>query len=335
MNKVRCISGLILLLTGFRAVGQQDVHFSQWMQNPVAINPSTAGFSESEYRVATNFRLQWFAINGAAWRTNTLSFDCKPIFSRDYQSNLGVGLNFINDQSGDLRLQSNTISVPIAYNLALDPNSHFSLGISPGFVSRSLNTENQTWDNQWNGLLFDQSIASGESERLTTSSFDIGAGISYEYLADNQSFFQLGLSVQHIINPSVGYSPLTMNPYRQINAYGYGRILSYDKRFGISPQLLVSSMGPNLNIIGGASLDIALYQSNRRSFTDQTSFVSFGLMHRWKDALIGTVVFKFMDFKAGLSYDLCLSPLGYANKLSGAVELNLSYGLSTYSPRRR
>jgi type IX secretion system PorP/SprF family membrane protein len=335
VRKNRIVGFVVVSLLHVYASGQQDFHFSQWMQNTVALNPSAAGFSESEYRFTTNFRMQWLAMNGAALRTNTFSFDCKPVFSKDYKSNVGVGLNFSNDQTGDLRLTSNAISVPIAYNLALDENSHFSVGLSPGFISRSINDAYQTWDNQWNGLLFDQSISSGESERASTSSFDIGAGISYEYLADNQSFFQIGLSMQHITTPTVGYSPLAVNPYRQINAYGFGRILSYDKRYGFSPQVLVTIAGPNMNIIGGGSVDIALYQSTRRNFTEQTSFLSVGLLHRWRDALIGMVTFKFMDFKAGFSYDLCLSPLGYANKLSGAIELNLSYGLSTFSPRRR
>jgi type IX secretion system PorP/SprF family membrane protein len=334
-KKMKFCAILFFLLIALRGFAQQDMHFSQWTSNTVLINPSAAGFSEADFRFTTHFRMQWNTLNGSAFRTNTFAFDCKPIFSIDKQSNLGIGITFGNDQTGDIKMVNNAFALPISYNLMLDRSSHFSVGISPGFVSRSIDPSAQTWDNQWNGLLFDQSVESGEKTQTGLTNFDIGAGISYEYFAYNQSFFQIGLSVNHIANQRIGYTPVNFNLFRQINAYAFGRILSYDKRYGISPQLMVSTMGPNLNILGGATFELALYQGTRRNFTEQTSFLSFGLLHRWKDAIVGVASVKIKDFKAGFSYDLNLSPLSYATRLNGGLEVFLNYGLTTRTIRRR
>ena len=310
---------------------QQDRHFSMWNEMPSAINPGATAVMDEDIRFITNMRMQWLSLTGEAFRTNSLGLDAKLI--KNDRNHLGVGLNLINDATGDLRLISNIVSVPINYTIEAEKNMFFSIGIAPGFFQQSV-TNTGTWNNQWNGLNYDQSIVSGESfnPENTVSSFDIGAGMHLKYKFNDFSDISLGLSVNHITAPLVNFSGLENNLYRNVNIYVTGTKFYDDRNFGFTPQALVQLMGPSRNILFGTYFDHELFESSKRTDYVQRSFVSYGVFVRWNDALVVSASYKFKGFKLGASYDFNYSQLSSATRSSGGFELFLKY--STLTDRR-
>lgn len=321
------ISGILTFAWSINTIAQQDKHLSMWTENPSMINPATVGVMDEDIRFLTNFRMQWMSLEGNPMRTNSFSFDAKLMKNKTTKSHLGIGINFTNDQTGDARLTSNVISVPIAYNIGLDKNSFFSIGIAPGFYSQSIGVGNQTWDNQWNGSTFDQSIASGEVYETSASSFDIGAGVQYKYKFDATSHINLGFAVNHITAPSLGYTTLNSNLFRTMNFYVSGTKFIPERKFGVSPQALVSLMGPNNYVLIGSYFDHELFESSQRTDYVQRSFISYGFFLRWKDAMVVSLMYKYSGFKVGVSYDVNVSTLSTATKANGGIELFLKYSM--------
>lgn len=321
------ITSILALTWSISSIAQQDKHLSMWNENASMINPGAVSMMDEDIRFLTNFRLQWMPLTGNTFRTNTFQFDAKLFKNKTTKSHLGVGFNFTNDLTGDARLQSNVISVPIAYNIALDKNSFFSVGIAPGFYQQSVGSGNQTWDNQWDGSTFNQAYASGETAQNAVSSFDIGAGFLYKYLFDATSHIQLGLAVNHINAPSMGYTTLNSNLFRSVNFSISGTKFTPERRFGISPQALVSIMGPNNYVLLGTYFDHELFESSKRTDYVQRSFLSYGFFLRWKDAAVVSLSYKFLGFKLGFSYDINVSKLSTATRSNGGLEFFLKYSM--------
>lgn len=329
MRKTVIISSILTFAWSMNSIAQQDKHLSMWNENAAQINPAAAGAMGEDIRFLTNFRLQWLPMTGEGFRTNTFSVDAKLFKNKSTGSHMGVGLNFVNDATGDNRMTSNIISVPIAYTIGLDKQSFLSLGIAPGFYSQSLGTGNQTWNNQWDGSAFNASYATGESSSYqnSVSALDVGAGMQFRYNFDGNSHIKLGASVNHITQPNLGYTSLNTTIYRNANFYVSGTKFNPERKFGISPQALISLYGPNANIIFGTYFDHELFESSQRTDYVQRSFLSYGFFYRWKDAVVASLTYNFLGFKLGVSYDLNISTLNEATHSMGGLEFFLKYSM--------
>lgn len=108
---------------------QQTPQFSQYMFNPVFINPAYAGYKEQIY-VQSYYRTQWAGIEGSP-KTIALAADG---FLDSKQ--LGIGIHAINDQLGANR--TNAIYGNVAYHLQLSEEQFLSFGIGLGLVNSFL-----------------------------------------------------------------------------------------------------------------------------------------------------------------------------------------------------
>jgi type IX secretion system PorP/SprF family membrane protein len=305
---------------------QQEFHFSSWSQNLSNVNPAEAGFAEEDIRFTSQMRLQWLTISGKALRTNSFSFDGKAFKNKTTGGSLGIGLNFNNDQTGDVQLNTNSISIPISYRIHLDEQSYFGVGIAPGYITKTFGSNNQTWDNQWNGQFFDNTISSDEFFEQNSSAMTIGAGFCFHYTAYDQSFFKIGLSVNHInAAPKIGNFGNNTDLYRTINAYFVGRKLNSDKYLSFSPQALVTLNGPNKNITLGCGIDQPLLSTNGMRKTNDKSYLTYALNYRWADAFVFSLALKYFNLKTGIYYDMNVSNLRNATKTFGSFEIFLGY----------
>jgi hypothetical protein len=142
-----------------------------------------------------------------------------------------------------------------------------------------------------------------------------------------------------LTSPSLSFTSTGDNLYKNINIYASGTYFQPERRFGISPSILVSLIGPNYNVLLGSNFDHELFESSRRTDYVQRSFISYGFYLRWKDAFIATIAYKFYGFKVGVSYDINVSKLSSDTRAQGGFELYLKYSLmvdkSSYIHDRR
>lgn len=128
-----------LLLTGVVSTAQQDAQYTQYMYNTINVNPAYAG-SRDVLSIFGLHRTQWVGLEGAPV-TNAASLNF-PIEN----SNLGVGLSFLNDRIGPTT--ENVLSADISYTIQTSETYKLSFGIKGSadlfdFDKHKLNVEDQ------------------------------------------------------------------------------------------------------------------------------------------------------------------------------------------------
>ena len=109
-----------LMITSFASFAQQDAQYTQYMYNTVNVNPAYAG-SRGVLSIFGLHRTQWVGLDGAPV-TNAFSIN-SPIEN----SNLGVGLSFVNDRIGPT--VENTISADLSYTIQTSETYKLSFGV--------------------------------------------------------------------------------------------------------------------------------------------------------------------------------------------------------------
>lgn len=130
------IIGMIFLATAatFPAAAQQEVQFSQYVFNGLAVNPAYAGYRGDGYLNAT-FRKQWVDFPGAP-TTGIISFDGLPAWADNEK--VGLGIQALWDKSGPQEYMS--VSGAYAYRIPLNESGsrRLNLGLAVSVAQYSV-----------------------------------------------------------------------------------------------------------------------------------------------------------------------------------------------------
>ena len=124
---------LLLFLTFGVAQAQQNIQFTQYMFNSLAVNPAYAGYKESWNAQATH-RMQWISLPGAPV-TSQLSVD--GLLNAD-SKNVGLGLQFTNDKLGPQSATSLYLDYAYRLPLDLDDTQRLCFGLGAGVTQYGL-----------------------------------------------------------------------------------------------------------------------------------------------------------------------------------------------------
>jgi type IX secretion system PorP/SprF family membrane protein len=306
---------------------QQDPHFSMWYASPSLLNPAATATMEQDISFFSNYRGQWLTAAPSQFRTNAFSGEVKLGNDRLQSGWFGLGAHYLNDATGDAQIMSNYVSVPINYVWEGYEKSYLSFGVKPGVIVRSASKTFQTWDNQWNGIAFDQTLASTETGTEKKTNFDVGAGIYYSKMWRDNSKFDIGFSSNHLNAPEQGFKSLSFQTFRQYIFHTSGSIKMDKYRFLLSPQLIAMFQGPHRDLIIGTSFDIILNEGSRRTTFEQGQMLSLGLNYRLNDALIASFMLKLNNLHVGVSYDAAFNINRIPTNTVGAVELFVRYSI--------
>ncbi|THV57643.1 type IX secretion system membrane protein PorP/SprF [Flagellimonas alvinocaridis] len=171
----------ILTLGMYKAQGQQDPQYTQYMYNTQIVNPAYAG-SREVLSMGILGRMQWVNLEGAP-RTGTFTMNT-PIGALQ---NMGLGLSIVYDQIGPAT-ESN-INVDYSYSVQLDKHdiSKLSFGLKAGIDLLDVDYEKLNLENP-NDPLFQNTVDNKIQPQ-------IGAGIYYH----TQKFYA-GFSVPNFLN---------------------------------------------------------------------------------------------------------------------------------------
>ncbi|RBL88665.1 hypothetical protein DF182_19035 [Chitinophaga flava] len=116
---------ILLSCLGQMAQAQQEVQFSQYVFNGLAVNPAYAGY-RGDTHLGASFRKQWTSLPGAP-QTGAVSIDGAPSWAND--ETVGLGAQVLWDKQGPQEYLSFTGSY--AYRIRLDEEgvSRLCLGI--------------------------------------------------------------------------------------------------------------------------------------------------------------------------------------------------------------
>lgn len=285
---------IVLLLVGYQGIAQQDAQYTHYMYNTINVNPAYAG-SRGVMSVFGLHRTQWVGLDGAPV-TNSFSLNT-PINN----TNLGVGLSFVNDRIGPT--DENAISVDVSYTVPTSERFKLSFGIKGtanlfSLDPTKLNPEH-AGDPQFQNL---------RSEFTP----NIGAGV---YFHSDKSY--IGLSVPNFFE-TVRYSDndVAINKER-MNFYligGHVFDLSYNLKF--KPAFLVKA-------VEGAPLQLDV----SGNFLINERFV-LGAAWRWDAAVSAMAGFQVTQgLFVGYGYDHETTKLRRFN--SGSHEVFLRFELFT------
>ncbi len=317
-QKLSIILFLFFLVT-HHFLGAQDLHFSQYFNTPLLVNPANTGFNpDYDFRVGGNYRNQWANV-GNPYKTMGVWGDTKLFTDRFENGWMGIGGSLMKDVAGSGSLSATSGFATVAYHQMIGYNSLLSGGFGLGFTTKRIDISKLSFDNQWNGRFFDVTIPTNEPFANSQSSYlDLQMGLNFAYFASENAYFNAGLSILHLNNPRESfYDPTVSNNrlQKRFTAFMNGSFKMQDYWI-VNPNVYVSKMGNTWESVLG-------FNAHRDLTGDGQSQLILGLYYRNMDALIPMVGYEVNDLKITVNYDATISALGSLNATRGAYEISI------------
>ena len=271
--------------------GQQRVQFTQYMFNPLVINPAYAGI-DGPLSVNLINRKQWTGIENAP---STQTFSAHSLFKNE---RVGLGLTLVNDKIGVHR--NFTLMTSYAYHLTINPETLLSMGLQGGF--RKITSD---YASLMTASTNDPKLASAP---LRESFFEFGFGL---YLRHKK--LTIGFSAPEVLPKTIGVSDTASIKLRSANSFLMTRYrFTVNESVELEPGLLFKYM-PGLDF----SYDVNFNLIFRRVLTT-------GLSYRKNESV--DFIFKAQvnpQLQFGYAYD---HPVGNVARISnGSHELMIQY----------
>lgn len=309
----------------------QDIHFSQFYNSPLTLNPALTGKMNGVFRFGLNYRNQWFTLSNerTPFATYAGSFDAPIRFRKDA---LGVGLVLVNDRSGQGNLNNMLILGSVAYHLGIGSSGKhsISLGVQGGYNQKRLNSSELLFFNQFNGTTFDPTMPTGETNlNDNVGFFDLNVGIIGNSKITEKVNVYAGFSAFHLTQPEESFLDAgdESMPLRYVVHAGAEYV--FHQRIALLPSMIYMRQREADQLNLGTAFVFRLTE------TENTMFYLGGYYRmlpssksngsNLSDAFIAYTAFEYKNFKAAFSFDATMSDLSQAPKAAGAFEVSLTY----------
>ncbi|MCH8331163.1 MAG: PorP/SprF family type IX secretion system membrane protein, partial [Bacteroidetes bacterium] len=300
---------LILLISTY--VSGQYIHFSQFYQTPLIINPALTGIFNGDHRVLINYKDQWRSI-GMPYKTFAISYDM-ALFKQKWENIfLGAGFAVFRDKAGNSELGITQLNLSLSGIFSINYNHKVSAGLQGGLAQRSVNYSGLKWGNQFDGNLYDPNIDPGE----TFEPFifpDFSAGLSWTYgtkAATMSSFDELklnaGVALYHINRPKHEFDDVE-KLYSRFVVHGGAYIGLKNSSIALVPSVLFLNQGPLVEVNLGTMVRYAIKEESKYTHFVKEVAVLVGGYYRVGDAFIPGILFEFANFAMGITYDVNVS----------------------------
>ena len=307
---------ILLLILGFSCVGhaQQEIQFTQYMFNRLAVNPAYAGSSGSMCGMLM-YRGQWLGLKLDAPTPGAKagSLPTDYLFSFDSPVKMlhgGLGITLFADKVG----YNSTVSgaVDYAFRIYWGPGN-LSAGIEGNFYSITRDA----------GLLGSSDLPGNPNEIPTTSSdpfinneeksdflVDLSTGVYYQV----PGVYYMGVAVKNILGSHS--DELNFTNSRIFNFLGgYEWVIPSNPSFRLKPSALIRTA------------NFQVFQMEASCLLEYQNLFWGGVSYRFQDAISFLGGMNWNKMKFGLAYDLTTSKLGvYKTGFSfGSLEAYIRY----------
>src|SRR5450631_63144 len=179
----KILAGIIGSLVIQNVALAQDLHFSQFFNNPLLTNPANTGFiPDADYRLGASYRNQYSNIMAQPYKTMSIFGDAQVFRNRIETGWLGLGGVILHDVAGTGSLTSTKAYVSIAYHQELGLSSLLTAGFNVGWANKRIDQGKLTFPDQYNGTFFDASIPTSAVLATNNISYlDLQVGMNYAY----------------------------------------------------------------------------------------------------------------------------------------------------------
>lgn len=316
---------LFVCMLGASTMNAQDVHFSQFYQSPLMLNPALTGHMPGKYRINGMYRRQWPSITSgrAVYETPMVGFDMNLLRTKNQFNSLGLGLSLMNDRNSGGLLNNVEVMLSGAYHIDLKKNmkSYLSAGLQLGIINKRLDAE---------GILFGSEIdPDGEATLPSNEVFentsifmpDLRLGLVYAGFPSYKTRYKIGVGLYHLMQPTETFVGIQNKLPLRLVVHADGRFGS--RKFGLEPKFLFQTQARAMEIVGGLLFDIKILEKASLYLGGDLradGSVDGGIGIDAGNAIIGL---RFDDWDIGFSYDFNISDLSNATDGRGAIEFSL------------
>lgn len=326
---------MIIVCTAAQEARAQDPHFSQLGYANTWLNPALCG-TEGQLQAGLLHRSQWRSI-ADPFQTSIVSIDSRLRQTRRKDAaGPSAGLQIMSDRSGEPRVNLFNAQLSLAYQLKLTEQSMLSAGLYGAYGQRALANAEGRWSSQYDGSVYNASVASGESfSNLKYRYFDVGLGAVYSisngegYMTRNdQRKVVIGAAVYHINRPSASF--VEKNAERLPVRYSVfaNAIIGLSSTSGaFMPGFYYQRQGSAQEVVAGTYYRYTVRSGSRYTGFQKPLMISGGVFYRWRDAAIVKLLVEWHDYTFGMAYDANVSGLSSVSSGRGALEVCLRYTL--------
>lgn len=312
---------ILLFFISLTSFGQ-DIHFSQFNDLPLSLNPALSGKMDGTFRAGTIYRNQWNSVSVPFESTGLYSdFRSTPKFLNG--KDIGWGIQILNDRSGSAGLNETVFNLSGSYHhyLSKKKDQLLTAGLSLGGFQKSIDLSKLNFENQFQYETANfGNISSNENiESSAFTKLDLGLGATWTYFSEYGYQAVAGLSIAHLTKPNVSFYGNDDPLARKITFHASG-IYPLNNKFDIDPSMLLSRQNKNTNFVIGTDF---IYDLGRR--TVEKIDLKMGVFFRTKDAANITFGMNHDNWSIDLGYDINFSSLVPASQTRGAFEISISF----------
>ncbi len=291
-------------------IAQQEVLYTQYMFNALALNPGYAG--NREFNMNVTYRQQWTELQGSP-RTMLLTLE-KGI----HKKNIGLGLHITRDEIGLQKHLSPFLSV--AYRIRVSEKTTLSSGIGIGFSQYQLDGTRFITGSSGDPVL---------QAKLTSTILMDG---KFGFYLSNDDFY-IGLSAANLFNNNVNYSGDKRNiivPQKRHYFLMAGVVIPLSEKIKLYPSFLLKE---NFNQPTNADLNAFILLDGKiwigGSYRSSLNFIRKDSLQqdlvRRAAAAASVQIYPARGMRIGYSYDFSIG--GLNTYFGGTHEVSIGYAL--------
>jgi len=219
----RILLAMLFCFLGISVFAQQDPLYSQYINNPMVLNPAYAGLNNN-FNASVIYRKQWAGFDGSP---TTFNFNTHVSL---VDNKVGLGLLAISDQLGSTK--NTEVQAAFSYKLPIDEDKTFSFGMQAGFINfrnnlTKLNLEDKT----------DEAFL--QNENITKPNLGVGAILKSDR-------FMVGVSIPRLLSTSVSVSSTSLTQDFQLynrHLYVFGSYVYFiNENIRLKPSVLLRAV---------------------------------------------------------------------------------------------
>ncbi|MES2568171.1 MAG: PorP/SprF family type IX secretion system membrane protein [Bacteroidota bacterium] len=312
----------------------QDIHFSQFNETPVLLNPAMS-CTAFDTRIIANYKNQWASVT-SPFQTYGISIERALKHLKLKKAYTGMSLCIYNDKAGDAGLGS--LLVNLGFNAVIKTGKYekLSAGIGGGVNYRTINAAKLQWESQYNGSVHDAAISSGEATpRNSFIQADFVGGLAYHYAkserfisAQDGTKFDIGIAAFHYNMPSYSFANSGDKQFTKFTVHSNFDIGIKNAGVAIVPSFLYTRQGPSQETNVGCMFKYIIQDQSVYTGIKKPCAVAIGAYYRVGDAIIPSLLFQYDKYAFCVSYDINTSSLAGVSKAKGGLEFSLRFNTS-------
>lgn len=320
MNLKSNIGYFIVVCLFIHPAKAQDLHFSQFFNSPLSVNPANTGFiPDADYRLGAHYRNQWSTVMTVPYKTTSIFGDAQLFRDRLENGWLGAGMILLSDVAGSGSLRSTKIYGSLAYHQMLGNSSLLSAGFNIGWANKRIDQSKLKFPDQFDGKFFDNTLPTSVVLNANSVSYmDMQVGMNYAYFPQENVYINAGYSIHHVNRPKeTFFADMSNNGRIPMRHIGFvNTILKVHPRVIINPNVYYTTQAGTNELVLGLNANYNLSEFGEKQLLA-------GVYYRLGDAAIPMIGFELGTLKFTFSYDVTLSSLNKFNGYRGASEFSL------------